>query len=735
MADESMIAEALQELSYEMNANEQRMVLPFHEFLGFANENPKIVFRSIFQSFASMVESLVGPGYDEYPGDPESINFVKYDMSKLLVEGLDHPFFADRLFANRFVKRVANFRQGAQQNKIYIFVGAPGSGKTTFINNLLKKFEEYTSTKEGMAFETIWRINENIFGDKTSKNSDQQIEIPCPSHDHPITIVPKNYRAAFLDKLLKNDHIKYCDIANEKEYEWVFEDEPCTICRSLFWELFEKLRSVEKVLNLVYARAYRFDRRLGEGISIFNPGDPEKKQTTLTDKELQDRINKIFGTSNAVHYIFSRYARTNNGVYVLMDVKDCNEERLKALHNIISEGVHRVDNIEERVKSLFIAVMNPEDIEAINKESFADRVDLIEVPYVMEVPVEVEIYRNVFGRHIDANFLPRVLDNFARVIVSTRLLEESKAIKEWIKNPEKYKKFCDEQGLLLKMSIYEGAIPTWLSDEDRRNFTAKHRRNIISEGDKEGKDGITGRDAIKIFSDFFTQYGTKGRLITMADLYFFFRKKIDAIYQQKIPEKFVESSMRLYNYTVLQEVKESLYYYNRDRVSRDIQNYLFAINFEKGTTVKCSFTGEDIEITEDFFISIENFLLGADADDKKRLAFREEMQKEYASQTLTKEIRIDNLPITATVLYQKLLKMYTWSLKEMVLEPFLGNDNFRNAIKAYGTDEFKTYDKKIQNDVNFLLANLEKKFGYTERGAKEVCIYVIDHNLAKLFKR
>jgi len=562
------------------------------------------------------------------------------------------------------------------------------------------------------------------------------VEIPCPSHDHPIVIIPKNYRAAFLDKLLKNDKIKYHDIANEKEYEWVFEDEPCTICRSLFWALFEKFRSVEKILELVYARPYKFDRRFGEGISVFNPGDPEEKQTTLTDKELQERINRIFGTSNAVRYIFSRYARTNNGIYVLMDVKDCNEKRLKALHNIISEGVHRVDNIEEGVKSLFIAVMNPEDQEAVlAKGSFIDRIEFIEIPYVMEVPVEAEIYRKIFGKNIDANFLPRVLDNFARVIISTRVYPESKAIQEWIKDPGKYKKYCDEKCLLLKMSIYEGIIPTWLSDEDRQNFNARRRRNIINEGDQEGKSGITGRDSIKIFSNFFSQYGTKNRLITMADLGFFFRKKIDKIYQNQIPEKFIESLLRLYNYTVLQEVKEALYYYNHDRVSRDIQHYLFAINFEQGITVKCSFTGEEIEVTEHFLKSIENFLLGAEVDENRRTAFRKETQEEYASQTLTKEIRIDNLPITSATLYQKLLKMYTWSLKEMVLEPFLDNENFRNAIKAYGTEEFKTYDKKIQNDVAFLLANLEKKFGYTERSAKEVCIYVIDHNLAKNFKK
>jgi hypothetical protein len=31
------------------------------------------------------------------------------------------------------------------------------------------------------------------------------------------------------------------------------------------------------------------------------------------------------------------------------------------------------------------------------------------------------------------------------------------------------------------------------------------------------------------------------------------------------------------------------------------------------------------------------------------------------------------------------------------------------------------------------LRNLQKKFGYTEQGAQEVCIYVIDNQLAKTF--
>ncbi len=68
-----------------------------------------------------------------------------------------------------------------------------------------------------------------------------------------------------------------------------------------------------------------------------------------------------------------------------------------------------------------------------------------------------------------------------------------------------------------------------------------------------------------------------------------------------------------------------------------------------------------------------------------------------------------------------------------MLDPFLDNDNFRRAIKDYNLPDFKTYDKRIRVDVRYLIRNLQRKFGYTEQGAREVCIYVIDNDLARTF--
>ena len=158
------IEKAMQNLSNNMSELEQRTAISFDEFLKILVNSPSVVMREVFQVFYDMVKAYVGEGIDEYPDDPESIHYVYYDCSALFVEGSDYPFFADRLFANRLIKAVEALKRGAQQNKIYIFNGPPGCGKSTFLNNLLMKFEEYANTEAGLRYETVWRFDRNALG-------------------------------------------------------------------------------------------------------------------------------------------------------------------------------------------------------------------------------------------------------------------------------------------------------------------------------------------------------------------------------------------------------------------------------------------------------------------------------------------------------------------------------------------------------------------------------------------
>ncbi len=753
----------LDELCTRIRDRDQRSLVPFRALLVIAAETPALVFRNIFQRLHDMIRAHVGEGVNEYPDDPESINYVHYDCGRLFVEGTDTPFFADRLFANRFINHIASVRQGMQQNRIYIFEGPHGSGKSTFLNNLLGKFELYTRSPEGTSYETIWRLDKKDLrtggeGDAhallsqlrsladesapaarriqaitgLASPSSESLEIPCPSHDNPLLMIPKDFRREVFDRLLPNSEFKY-RLFSDKQFEWVFQKTPCTICTSLFDTLLERLESPARTFDMVFARPYVFNRRLGQGISVFNPGDPVSKPSVLTNQPVRDQLGALLKDSQRVRYLFSRYASTNDGVYALMDVKGNNRERFANLHGIISEGLHKVDDIEENVSSLFLALLNPEDranIEATH--SFADRVSVIKIPYVLDYNTEVLIYRNVFGKHVARSFLPRVLQNFARVIIATRLKEKSETLHDWIPDPKRYRLFCDPELQLLKMDVYSGVIPPWLTEEDRRSFNAKRRRALIAESESEGDKGLSGRDSIKIFGEFVSTFAKDGVLVTMGMLCQYFRDMRKDL-GKLIPAGFLDALTGAYNYAVLQEVKEALYGYNEERIARDIQNYIFATNFEPDRVERCVYTGELVEITEEYFESIERRLIGTTNSANRRKAFRAETQQQFTAKVLTQEMLLEGKPLVQTSLYESLHERYVHNLKEKVLEPFRKNDTFRNAIKAYATEEFGAVDEGIQDEVQSLMRNLEAKFGYSELGAKQICIYVIDQDLAEAY--
>jgi hypothetical protein len=93
----------------------------------------------------------------------------------------------------------------------------------------------------------------------------------------------------------------------------------------------------------------------------------------------------------------------------------------------------------------------------------------------------------------------------------------------------------------------------------------------------------------------------------------------------------------------------------------------------------------------------------------------------------------ENKALAQTNLFGNLNERYIYNIKEKVLDPFLDNENFRRAIKDYDEEDFKTYDRKIREDVTYLMKNIIAKYNYPALGAKAVCIYVIDNDLARKF--
>lgn len=740
------LEDILTNLSEDIKKVESRIPLTFDNFLYEVSERPNLVFRNIFQLFHDMAVEYIGEGVDEYESSDDSIGFVKYNCYKLFVSGCDEPFFADRLFANRFMNLIKGFKKGIQNNRIYLFEGPPGSGKSTFLNNLLHKFEEFTKTQNGITYKTFWRIDlDKVGGINTLNNnginpefnanivneneSGKILEISCNCNDNPILQIPKKYRRTVLDEIITDKKFKD-KLFNDKEYEWVFKDIPCSLCNSIYNTLMDKVGNPLDVYKMIYARATDYSRQFGKGLSVYNPGDSRKFQA-ITNSTIQNLLNSIFQTDN-IKYVYSDLAFTNNGILALMDIKENNVERLKSLHGIISDGVHKVEFVEEHVKTLFVGLVNPEDkLHYENIKSFQDRITNVNIPYILDYNTEVAIYVNKFGVHIKRQFLPRVLENFAKIIISSRLESDCKSIEKWI-NSETYKKHIDKDLFLLKMDIYTGKIPGWINDEDIKKFTKDIRKSILQESENEGKKGFSGRQSIGIFNDFYLKFLQSGKIITMSDIIDFFNQK-NEYYHKFIPEGFIESLEHLYDYNILQEVKESIYNFNEDLIRKEIANYLYASNFEIGDKIDNEYTGDKFELSDDLFKNFEAIYLGSTATAKQRKSFRTDVQNEYVRKTLAQEIKIKKLKINETEQFTVLYDKYIKNLKENALTPYISNENFRRAINDYNTPSFNTYDKKLKEDIMLLISNLRNKFGYTEDGAIQICLYVVDKNLINIY--
>ncbi len=749
---------ALKNLSRKLKNEEVNKPISFSDYLETLKKKPEKSLRNVFQLASDMISHHI-PEAEELLKNPKP-SLTPFNLDSIFIEGMSTPFFADHTFAEKFVKHVNTFKYSARQNKVYFYEGPPGTGKSTFLNNFLQKLEEFTYIPEGAMYETVWNLDPRnmtrgkigFMGDekqkeKVEKMPKKQLLVPCPSHDHPILQIPKEYRREFLEEIIKNSNFKD-RLFNDNAYEWVFSNSPCAVCSSMYDALGRKLDSPEDVLKALYVRKNLFNRKLGEGISIFNPGDSIKMDDVETNLSIQKIINMVLGPS-AVQYVYSSFARTNNGVYAIMDLKEANQKRMMNLHGIVSDGVHKVDRFEEKVNSLFLALANPEDSHKVNgMESFKDRIEHINVPHTLNYKSQTEILKQKFGSNIENDFVPGILDNFSKLVLSTRLnISKTDSMRAWINNPSVYKEFSDPDLLLLKMELYTGNIPSWLKPKERKNLGPERIYSILRDRKKEGEEGISGRKAISLFEEFYSKR-KKDEPLDMEDLAIFFDIGSDRLaryieglrsYDDEeegnpkalVPEGFLESMYDVYDNGVLNQIKESLFDFNEERIQKDIKNYLFTLTLDVGDMQTCPYTGEEIGKDRSFMRSLEKVILG----DKKLGVirdYRKGLMKKFVSNTQSYEMGVEGKTIDKTFQFNSLYDAYKNNLKDNVLEPVKGNPNFRRAILAYGTKEFNdAYDKTTKKNTDLLLNNLQKKFKYTLKSAQDLSVYAIDNLFAK----
>ncbi|KXB08912.1 hypothetical protein AKJ59_00145, partial [candidate division MSBL1 archaeon SCGC-AAA385M02] len=414
-----------------------------------------------------------------------------------------------------------------------------------------------------------------------------------------------------------------------------------------------------------------------------------------------------------VKFDHSIHAKSNNGIYALMDLKDNNQKRFTDLRGIVSEGRHRVNSIEEKVKGLFLIVTNPEDEDGIVDKAMDDRKKVTKMNYVLVPKTQNKIFHKVFGDGIDNRFHPNIIDSFSRILISTRMItkKDKNILLTWIDDADEYSFIIDDDLLILRMQIYDGDIPEWLSDIDVQNFVYDVRKSVIDMALEDGEKGVSDRKAIEIFGDLINYYSNDEYIGIKKMKNYCERVNIDLL--EKIPQGFVDAVERYYIYIVSQEIKECMFVRNEEKIKRDLKNYLYSLNYNIGDTLTNPCTSDTFVLTKDWLKKIEMSMFGAYNDTLRRNVF-----KRYISETICYE------DIEQSEQFKKLYADYTYGLKSNILKEFQESKSFVQSINDYGTEYFNSYDNKIRKNVDNLITNMVDKYNYTTKSAKEVCRYI-----------
>jgi predicted Ser/Thr protein kinase len=619
---------------------------------------------------------------------------------------------------------------GTQENRIYLFEGPHGSGKSKFLSILIKKLEEYSRMPEGTRYETVWRFKMP----ENHKNDVHEFNVVCPNHDNPILMIPKKERREFLSDIIESPYLKMM-LFNNKEYEWVFKKESCSVCSAIFDALYRKYGNIKQVLSHLWAQKYVFDKKIGKGITVYNPADTVVKMQEKTNSEIQKLLNIYFQDAESVFYLFSEYAYINDGMYCLMDLKLNNEVRLRNLHSIVTDKIHKVSRIEESIESLFIGVLNPEDEKAFQSmESFKDRIISLNTPYILNYEKELKLYHVKFGQNLTEDFLPGIVTSLAKIIVSSRLkIATLQSLYNFMKDKKsEYKDFLDANMLTLRTELYSDRFPNWIKPEHKNKVKPNFFKQLFDESrtHKEGFFGISGRKSLNIMNDLVnisTRQKEKYRRYIDMDVL------IERLKEEKeINVNVLNAFRNIYDFNVTQTVKTGIFQYREKMIENDIKNYLFGISQAVGFKGKNPFTQEVIKVTDEWINDLEKKISGL-SDKKELLEFRNQNLNLFSAVTLTHDIHLKKKKLEETKQFVDLQSNYVNLLRKDVFQHIGSPDKIKRAIETFGTEEFKIYDERIQIAVTKLLENLQKDKEYQRDGAIQISLYVINHELYKKY--
>jgi len=446
------------------------------DYLDIVHQNPGVC-RNAYQR---AYDAILSRGMEQY-------KLFKRDCIRyhFFSDPFDHG--ADGIYGLDFalMQLVDFFRSAAEgygtDKRILLLHGPVGSSKSTIARLLKKGLEHYSRTPEGALYSFSWLLDENceIAIDPASQPDPQHRkalrthEFPCPMHEDPLVLVPREARAALESRINE----RYKPEHHHGRIRVIGEPDP--FCRNILEKLMQFYEGDwKKAMTHVKVRRIALSEKDRVGIGTFQPKDEKNQDSTELTGDINYRKIAQYGSdSDPRAFNFDGELNiANRGICEFIEVLKLDVAFLYDLLGASQEhSIKPKKFAQTSIDEVILGHTNEPEYKRLQSnemmEAFRDRTIKIDVPYNIRLDDEIKIYQKDFGpeRIRNIHIAPHTLEVAAMWAVLTRLEEPKKA----------------GLTMLQKLKLYNGKnIP---------GFTEDSVKELKEEAPREGMNGISPR--------------------------------------------------------------------------------------------------------------------------------------------------------------------------------------------------------------------------------------------------
>ncbi len=483
-----------------------RRVMSFSEYLGLAFSDPTRQLRSSTQYIVDCFDHY-GTETVKYPWG-EVTHFKLFDAP--WANGEDR-LFGQEMVQNQTYRILRTFVQDGRPNKLILLHGPNGSAKSTFIRCLGRALEHYSTLDEGALYRFSWifpaqkstRGGIGFGGHPTIDSlesfaylSDDQIDARLGDElrDHPLLLVPVEERQKLISKMLEASPNRQFQLS-----DYIRTGSLSPKNRGIYDALLASYQGdFVQVLRHVRVERFEVSSRYRQGWVTVEPQlsvDATERQITA-DRTLAALPPSL--QSVALVEYGGEVVGANRGMIEFDDLLKRPLEHYKYLLTTVERAALSMQSATLLLDLVFVGSCNDIHLAAFREipdfQSFKGRIELVRVPFILDVRHEEALYRERLreaagGRHV----APHTAYVAALWAVLSRMRKPQ--IERF---PSTLAEVIGKLSPLDKVELYStGQVPEDLSP-DRARELASHVKVLFHESDTypiyEGRVGASPRE-------------------------------------------------------------------------------------------------------------------------------------------------------------------------------------------------------------------------------------------------